>query len=87
MRLSAMVMRSWTRAFEKRFLRPLGRLLPMGRSRPASDQLERRIAELESLVRELAGLVSLALDEQATRSTRADAGEPKPSGARAREAA
>jgi hypothetical protein len=85
--MSAMVIRSWTRAFEKRFLRPLGRLLPAGRRRPAGDQLERRIAELETLVRELTGMVSLALDEQAARSTRADAGEPEPAGARSREAA
>ena len=82
-----MVMRSWTRAFEKRFLRPLGRLLPAGRRTPAGDQLERRLTELETLVRELTGLVSLALDEQATRSTRGDAGEPEPAGARSREAA
>lgn len=82
-----MVMRSWTRAFEKRFLRPLGRLLPAGRRRPVGDQLERRIAELETLVRELTGMVSLALDEQAARSTRADAGEPEPAGSSSREAA
>jgi len=85
--MSAMVMRSWTRAFEKRFLRPLGRLLPGGRRTPAGDQLERRIVELETLVRELTGLVSLALDDQAARSTRGDAGEPEPAGARSREAA
>jgi hypothetical protein len=86
MRMSAMVIRSWIRAFEKRCLRPLGRLLPAGRRSPAGDQLERRIAELETLVRELAGMVSLALDERATRRARGDAGEPEPSGDRSREA-
>lgn len=61
-----MTIRSWTRTFEKRFLRPLGRLLPRrprGFAGGRIDHLERRVAELEGLVRELTGLVYLELDE------------------------
>jgi hypothetical protein len=68
--MSAMVIRSWTRALEKRFLRPLGRVLPRGRRGRSRDQLERRVEELEHLVRELAGLVSLTLDEPAAGAAR-----------------
>lgn len=60
-----MTIRSWTRTFEKRFLRPLGRLLPRPPrrlTRGRVDHLERRVAELEGLVRELTGLVYLELD-------------------------
>lgn len=62
-----MTIRSWTRTFEKRFLRPLGRLLPRPRRRFARgrvDHLERRVAELEGLVRELTGLVYLEMDQR-----------------------
>lgn len=61
-----MTIRSWTRAIEKRCLRPLGKLLPRrprGFTAARIDRLERRIAELEGLVRELTGLVYLELDE------------------------
>lgn len=70
-----MVIRSWTRALEKRFLRPLGRVLPRGRRGGSGDRLEQRVEELESLVRELAGLVSLALDDRSAGATRADGEE------------
>lgn len=61
-----MIIRAWARAFEQRCLRPLGRVLPWprrgGRVGGRLDQLERRVGELESLVRELTGLAYLALD-------------------------
>lgn len=61
-----MILRAWARAFEHRCLRPLGRLLrkarPRGPGGSRIDQLERRVEELESLVRELTGLTYLALD-------------------------
>ena len=82
-----MVIRSWTRAFEKRFLRPFGRMLPRGRRGPTGDQLERRVEELETLVRELTGLVALALDERSPPATRAADGEPGLPEPRPREAA
>jgi hypothetical protein len=60
--------RSLLKAFERRFLRPIGRRL-RGRIRRTlgdSDRvahLEARVEELESLVRELTGLAYLRLDE------------------------
>jgi hypothetical protein len=69
--MSAMVIRSWMRALEQRILRPLGRALPRGWRGRSRDQLERRVEELEHLVRELAGLVSLTLDEPSPGTTRA----------------
>ena len=61
-----MIIRAWARTFEQRCLRPLGRALPWprlgGRVGGRIDRLERRVAELESLVRELTGLAYLALD-------------------------
>ncbi|MFM8415754.1 MAG: hypothetical protein ACKOCX_13660 [Planctomycetota bacterium] len=62
-----MTIRAWTRAFEKRCLRPLGKLLPRrprGFGGGRVDHLERRVAELEGLVRELTGLVYLELDHR-----------------------
>lgn len=61
-----MTIRALAKAFEHRCLRPLGRLLRKARPRSPGgsriDQLERRVAELESLVRELTGLAYLTLD-------------------------
>ena len=62
-----MSIRSWLRACEKRFLRPLGRRVrgTTDGTRQRSDELgrlERRVEALESLVRELAGLAYLRLD-------------------------
>ena len=61
-----MTIRAWARAFEHRCLRPLGRIVRKTRLRNHSgsriDRLERRVEELESLVRELTGLAYLALD-------------------------
>jgi hypothetical protein len=63
-----MSMRSWMRSIEKQWLRPLGRRLRFPRfgrrSRRLAD-LETRVEELESLVRELAGLAYLQLDDGA----------------------
>ncbi len=63
-----MTLRAWTRAFEHRCLRPLGRILrkarPRGHGGSRIDRLEQRVEELESLVRELTGLAYLALDGQ-----------------------
>jgi len=66
-----MSIRSWLRACEKRFLRPLGRRVrgTTDGTRQRSDELgrlERRVEALESLVRELAGLAYLRLDTVAT---------------------
>jgi hypothetical protein len=62
-----MPIRAWTRALEKRFLRPLGRILP-GRGRGGSGgrigRLERRIDDLEAMVRELSGVVYLEMDQR-----------------------
>lgn len=62
-----MLIRTWTRALEKRFLRPLGRILP-GRGIRGSGgrlgRLERRIDDLEAMVRELTGLVYLDMDQR-----------------------
>lgn len=72
-----MTIRSWTRSVEKRFLRPLGRLLLRLRGRSSNgrvDHLERRIAELEGLVRELTGLVYLQLDQPGDAPVRPRAG-------------
>lgn len=65
-----MTFRSWLRTFERDWLRPLGRRLrPLARRlwRPRSrvEQLERRIAALEDLVREFTGLAWLRLDDEA----------------------
>lgn len=61
-----MSIRAIAKAFEHRCLRPLGRILRTARPRNSGgsriDQLERRVEELESLVRELTGLAYLALD-------------------------
>ena len=62
-----MSVRSWTKAIERRGLRPLRDLmrrsgLSTGRGRVA--RLERRVEELEGLVRELAGLAYLRLDTE-----------------------
>ena len=80
-----MTIRAWTRAFEKRFLRPLGKLLPRPPrrlTRGRVDHLERRVAELEGLVRELTGLVYLELDEPRDRH-----GAARPRAGESREAA
>lgn len=64
-----MIIRRWARAVEKRWLRPLGRLLPRRRRGTARDRighLEARVDELESLVRELTGLAYLHLDAPPT---------------------
>ena len=62
----AMIIRAWARAFEHRCLRPWGRLLRKAASRGPGgsriDRLERRVEELEGLVRELTGIPDLALD-------------------------
>jgi hypothetical protein len=63
-----MVIRSWMRSIEQRCLRPLGRLMRRSGRRAAggSDRLstlERKVEELEGLVRELSGLAYLRLDE------------------------
>lgn len=65
-----MTIRSRLRTFERVWLRPLGRRLrPLTRRlwRPRSrvEELERRIAALEELVRELTGLAWLRLDDEA----------------------
>ncbi len=61
-----MTIRALAKAFEHHCLRPLGRMLRKARPRRPGgsriDRLERRVEELESLVRELTGLAYLALD-------------------------
>lgn len=63
-----MSFRRWARSLEKRILRPVrdlarrvGRAAGRGESRTA--RLERRVDELEELVRELTGLAYLRLDD------------------------
>lgn len=76
-----MSFRPWLRSLEQRCLRPLGRLARRSvAARPPSriERLERRVEELEDLVRELTGLAWLRLD---------DARQAGPDGAAAREAA
>jgi len=61
-----MSLRLWLRSLEQRCLRPLGRLARRSAAaRPPSriERLERRVEELEDLVRELTGLAWLRLDE------------------------
>ena len=61
-----MSIRSLLRGFEKSWLRPLGRRLrppTLGRQAGRLAALEHRVAELESLVRELTGLAYMRLDE------------------------
>lgn len=80
-----MTIRAWMRAFEKRLLRPLGKLLPRrprGFTGGRVDRLERRVSELEGLVRELTGLMYLELDER-----RAGHGPVLPRAGESREAA
>jgi hypothetical protein len=63
-----MTLRERLRAFERNWLRPLGRrlrrLVGKGRRQDQLDRLERRIDELESLVRELTGLAYMRLDDE-----------------------
>lgn len=65
-----MTVRSVLRAVEKAIIRPVGRALRRGWERLRGGQggrvarLERRVEELESLVRELTGLAYLRLADQ-----------------------
>jgi hypothetical protein len=63
-----MPIRLWLRAFERNWLRPLGRrlrrLVGTSRRQDRLDRLERRVDELERLVRELTGLAYLRLDDE-----------------------
>ncbi len=61
--------RSLLKSFERCFVRPVGRRLRRGFRRLLGDgdrlgHLEERLENLESLVRELAGLAYLRLDEE-----------------------
>lgn len=85
-----MIIRAWARTFEQRCLRPLARVVRWprrgGRVGGRLDELERRVAELESLVRELTGLAYLELDGREPAAGRRDGTPPPPLG-EAREAA
>jgi hypothetical protein len=75
-----MTIRSLLRAVEKSSIRPVGRILRRGWERLRGGRtsrmarLERRVEELESLVRELTGLAYLRLaDEEAADDDRSAA--------------
>jgi hypothetical protein len=64
--------RSLLRSLEKTWIRPLARRLRLprfGRQGGQLAALEHRVAELESLVRELTGLAYLRLDDQEIRGS------------------
>jgi hypothetical protein len=66
-----MLIHSWLRACDRRVVRPLGRFLRGGGSGRGTrtdrvSRLERRVEDLERLVRELAGLAYLKLDTPAS---------------------
>jgi hypothetical protein len=69
-----MRVRQHLRSFERHCLRPLGRRLKRlfgDRRRERFGLLEQRIEDLESLVRELAGLAYLRLDDDPSAATSA----------------
>ena len=68
-----MSFRNSLRTFERAWLRPLGRTLRLprlGRRSGRLAALEARVEELESLTRELTGLVYMQLDDEARQVTR-----------------